>query len=250
VSSSRDIVRIARQRAGITQQQLADRSGHPRETIARWETGAREPSLATLQALVAACDLDLVIHLAERDPSLDGLVVDQLALSPTERLGRLMPAAVRDDTLRALRWLVEARTPLIVIGGVAAVLQGGPQQPGDAPVEFVSGDPFAMEAQLRDAGFVPSDTDERWADIDRRAPWVLPDGGTIALASNVPGTRDYADLRRSVRTVHLDDGTSVPVAHPRDLLRMADASPRESERARVPGLRALLAHTVDRRPQS
>lgn len=244
MSSSRDIVRIARQRAGITQQQLADRSGHPRETIARWETGAREPSLATVQALVGACDLDLVIHLAERDSSLDGLVVDQLALTPTERLGRLMPAAVRDDTLRALRWLAEARTPVIVIGGVAAVLQGGPQQPGDGQVEFVSGDPFAAEAAMRDAGLIPGDTDERWADLDRRARWTLPDGGTVALASNVPGTRDYPDLRRSAGIVQLDDGTRVPVAHPRDLLRMADASPRESERARVPGLRSLLSQQL------
>jgi transcriptional regulator with XRE-family HTH domain len=243
--SSRDVVRIARQRAGITQQQLADRSGYARETIARWETGAREPSLATLKALVAACDLDLVIHLAQKDPSLDALVDDQLALTPTERLGRLMPAAVRDDTLRALRWLADARTPIIVIGGVAAVLQGGPQRPSDGQVEFVSADPFAMEAHIRAAGFTPSDTDERWADIDRRAPWVLPEGGTIALASNVPGTRDYSDLRRSARTVELDDRTRVPVAHPRDLLRMADASPRESERARVPGLRALLSHLAD-----
>jgi transcriptional regulator with XRE-family HTH domain len=243
--SSRDIVRIARQRAGITQQQLADRSGHPRETIARWETGAREPSLATLKAVVAACDLDLVVHLAQRDPSLDALVGDQLTLTPTERLGRLMPAAVRDDTLRALSWLAAARTPIIVIGGVAAVLQGGPQQPGHGQVEFVSADPFAMEGQMREAGLTASDTDERWADIDRRAPWVLPDGGTIALASNVPGTRDYSDLRRSARTVELDNLTRVPVAHPRDLLRMADASPRESERARVPGLRALLSHLAD-----
>ena len=94
---------------------------------------------------------------------------------------------------------------------------------------------------MRDAGLVPRDTDERWADVDRRAPWVLPDGATIALASNVPGTGDYPDLRRSARTVELDR-TRVPVAHPRDLLRMADASPRESERARVPGLRALLSH--------
>jgi transcriptional regulator with XRE-family HTH domain len=243
--TSRDIVRIARQRAGITQQQLADRSGHPRETIARWETGAREPSLATLKALVAACDLDLVIHLAQKDPSLDELVVDQLALTPTERLGRLLPATAEDDTLRALRWIAEARTPVIVIGGVAAVLQGGPQQPGDGQVEFVSGDPFAAEAEMREAGLTPRDTDERWAGIDRRASWTLPDGGTIALASNVPGTRDYPDLRRSARTVQLDDGTSVPVAHPRDLLRMADASPRESERARVPGLRALLSQLDD-----
>jgi transcriptional regulator with XRE-family HTH domain len=243
--TSRDIVRIARQRAGITQQQLADRSGHPRETIARWETGAREPSLASLKALVAACDLELVIHLAQKDTSLDELVADQLALTPTERLERLMSTTATEGTLRALRWLAEARTPVIVIGGVAAVLQGGPQQPGDAQVEFVSGDPFAAEATMRGAGLIPRDTDERWADVDRRAPWGLPDGGRIALASNVPGTRDYPDLRRSARTVHLDDGTRVPVAHPRDLLRMADASPRESEWARVPGLRALLSQLDD-----
>jgi len=85
---------------------------------------------------------------------------------------------------------------------------------------------------------------------DRLERGTLPDGGTIALASNVSGTRDYPDLRRSARTAQLDDGTSVPVAHPRDLLRMADASPRESERARVPGLRALLSHTVDRTAQT
>lgn len=156
-----------------------------------------------------------------------------------------MPPAASDATLRALRWLADARTPAIVIGGVAAVLQGGPQQPGEGQVEFVSGDPFAAEAEMRDAGLIPRDTDERWADVDRRAPWVLPDGATIALAANVPGTGDYPDLRRGALTVELDDGTSVRVAHPRDLLRMADASPRESERARVPGLRALLSQLAD-----
>jgi transcriptional regulator with XRE-family HTH domain len=243
--TSRDIVRIARQRAGITQQQLADRSGHARATIARWETGAREPSLATLKALVADCDLELVIHLTRRDPSLDELVADQLALTPTERLERVIATTAMDGTLRALRWLAEARTPVIVIGGVAAVLQGGPQQPGDGQVEFVSGDPFAAEAAMRGAGLVLVDTDERWADDDRRAQWVLPGGGTIALASHVPGTRDFPDLRRSARTVQLDDGTTVPVAHPRDLLRMADASPRESEQARLPALRALLSRLDD-----
>jgi transcriptional regulator with XRE-family HTH domain len=241
---------MARQRAGITQQQLAERSGHPRETIARWETGAREPSLATLSALVAACDLELVIHLAQRDPSLEELVADQLELTAGERLARLMPAATRDDAIRALRWLAEARTPAIVIGGVAAALQGGPQRPDDGQVEFVSGDPYAIEAEMRAASLIPSDVDERWADVDRRAPWALPGGGTIVLASNVPGTGDYRDLRRSARTVELEDGTSVRVAHPRDLLRMADASPRESERARVPGLRALLSEPLDRGAQT
>ena len=36
---------------------------------------------------------------------------------------------------------------------------------------------------MRGAGLIPGDTDERWADVDRRAPWVLPGGGTIARRS-------------------------------------------------------------------
>jgi transcriptional regulator with XRE-family HTH domain len=239
--TSRDLVRIARQRAGLTQQQLAERSGHPRETIARWETGAREPSLASLQALVAASGLELVINLARRDSSLDELVGDQLDLAPTERLHRLLPPATAEDTLRAVEWLARARTPAIVIGDVAAVLQGAPQAPAGAGVDFVSGDPYGMEVEMRDAGLVPIDAEERWADVDSRASWALPEGGTLVLAANVPGTDDYRDLRRAAQTVLLD-GSRVQAAHPRDLLRMADASPRESQRARVPSLRALLSH--------
>jgi transcriptional regulator with XRE-family HTH domain len=190
--TSRDIVRIGRQRAGLTQQQLADRSGHPRETIARWETGAREPSLSTLRQLAEALDLDLVIHLAQRDQSLAEAVDDQLELPPIQRLERLLPSPSKDDTIRALRWLAGARTPIVVIGAVAAVLQGGPQRPGSGRVEFVSADPFAMDEEMRVGGLIAGDTEERWADVDARAIWKLPEGGTIALASGVPGTGDYA----------------------------------------------------------
>jgi transcriptional regulator with XRE-family HTH domain len=239
--TSRDIVRIARERGGLTQQQLADRSGHPRETIARWETGAREPSLSSLTRLVDAADLDLVIHLAKRDLSLGEAVEDLLELSPTARLGRLLPTATKENSLRALRWLAGAHTPLIVIGGVAAALQGGPQRPSRGCVEFVSADPISIDEEMRAGGLIPVNTDERWVSVDARASWVLPEGGTVALASNVPGTGDYRDLRRSAQTVELDGTAHVRVAHPRDLLRMADASPSESERARTPGLRALLA---------
>jgi transcriptional regulator with XRE-family HTH domain len=238
--TSRDIVNIARRRAGLTQQQLAARSGHPRETIARWETGAREPSLATLRQLAEAADLDLVVHLAQRDRSLGESVDDQLELPPTARLDRLLPRARKDDTLRALRWLAGARTPVIVIGAVAAVLQGAPQRPETGRVEFVSGDPFAMDEEMGAAGLIPSDTDERWADVDSRAVWTLPEGGAIALAADVPGTGDYRDLRRSAQSVDLGEDTRIAVAHPRDLLRIADASARGSEHERAPGLRALL----------
>ena len=237
--TSGDLVRIARQRAGITQAQLASRSGHSRESIARWETGTREPSLATLEGLAAACGLDLVVRLAERDPSLRELAADQLSLSPVDRL-KLLPADRRSDCLRALRWIAGATTPVIVVGPVAGVLQGEPQRPGDGHVDIVSADPFATEVELRASGLSPVDTDDRWATSDRREPWTLPRGGTITLARDLPGAHGYRDLRRSANRVVIDDRTAILAAHPRDLLRVADASPRDAERLRAPALRALL----------
>ncbi len=97
-----------------------------------------------------------------------------------------------------------------------------------------------MDDEMRTSGLIPGDREERWASVHTRALWSLPEGGTVALASNVPGTRDYRDLRRGAERVELDGTTPITVAHPRDLLRIADASPRQSERARAPGLRALL----------
>lgn len=232
---------IARQRAGLTQQQLADRSGHPRETIARWETGAREPSLASLQGVVAACGLDLIINLAQRDGTLDVLTADQLELAPVDRVKRLLPAAARRESLRALHWVARARSPVIAVGAIAGVLQGEPQRPGSGHVDIVAADTFAMEREMREGGLTAVDAEERWADVDRREPWTLPRGGTIVLVQDLPGTQGYRDLRRSAQEVEIENGLRIKVAHPRDLLRAADASGREGERARVPALRALLS---------
>jgi transcriptional regulator with XRE-family HTH domain len=246
---SSDIVRIARQRAGLTQEQLAERSGHPRTTIVRWESGAREPTLATLEQVVAACELDLVVQLAQRDSSLDELVRDQLALSPLGRLQALVSGDDLDRVLNALYWIGDARTPVVVVGAIAAALQGAPQRPDGTAVEIVSSDAFATEAEMHATGITPVDAPERWASVDRREPWSLRQGGTIALARDLPGTSGFSDLRRAAEVVEVQ-GERLTVAHPRDLLRLADASPRDSERARAPGLRALLLQRRDRRERA
>lgn len=126
---------------------------------------------------------------------------------------------------------------------MGAALLGAPQRPESSRVEFVAADPVAADRQLRAAGLVPVDVEDRWRESDSREPWTLPGGGTLAMARNVPGTGDYRDLRRSATPVTVDRRTTVLVAHPRDLLRIADASTRESERTRVPGLQALLEST-------
>lgn len=236
---TRDIVRIARQRAGLTQQQLAQRSGHPRETIARWEVGSREPSLKTLRSLAQAAGFELVISLSQHDESLGPLVRDQLALTPEQRLDALLPVAQVKSAREALRWIGRQRLPLVVVGAMAAALQGAPQRPGDGQVEVVADDPVMLIERLSQSAD-PIDSDERFAESDRRWPWVLPSGGIIVVASALSGSWDYRDLNQSASRVEIS-GAEISVAHPRDLLRLADASPRESERARAPSLRALLS---------
>jgi transcriptional regulator with XRE-family HTH domain len=242
---ARDVIRIARDQAGLTQAQLAARSGRARETIARWETGAQAPSLEAVSELVAKCELDLVLRLAKRDTTLVERVREQLALPTAKRLSRLLPSGSVADAKHALRWLSTARTPTLVIGQLGAAVLGAPQQPDTVRVEFVSADPISIDEEFRERGLSPVDADERWQEVDVREEWVLPHRGALALARRVPGTHDYPDLRRSALAIDIDAKTRILIAHPRDLLRIADASPRESERARVPGLQALLEATSE-----
>ncbi len=82
------MVREARGRAGLTQRQLAVRSGIPQETIARIERGRADPRVNTLDRLLAACEFGLEVM-----PRL-GIGVDRtqirelLKLTPSERLAR------------------------------------------------------------------------------------------------------------------------------------------------------------------
>ncbi len=86
------LIREARLRAGLTQQQLADRSGRERSVIARWEQGAVAPSLEALLAVIEACGFDLPLELAERDDSGNERLRKNARLSPERRVQRLLQA--------------------------------------------------------------------------------------------------------------------------------------------------------------
>ena len=61
--TSGTLIRQARTRAGLSQVQLAERSGKDRAQIARWERDAVTPSLETLRELLHACGFDLDLSL-------------------------------------------------------------------------------------------------------------------------------------------------------------------------------------------
>lgn len=94
------LIREARRRAGISQQELANRTGLQQPAIARWESGRVEPSLATVERLVGACGLELQLALADAGTTERLSALQNLALSPEERL---------DQLVRTVRFIEEGR---------------------------------------------------------------------------------------------------------------------------------------------
>jgi transcriptional regulator with XRE-family HTH domain len=55
------LIRGARQAAGITQLELADRAGTAQPAVAAYESGGKTPNLATLGRLLGACEHDIEV---------------------------------------------------------------------------------------------------------------------------------------------------------------------------------------------
>ena len=91
---SADLIREARLRAGLTQYELAERTGRDRSVIARWEQGVVAPSVETLVELVRACDFDLPLELVPYDAAGERLRKNAL-LSPERRVLRMLQARSR-----------------------------------------------------------------------------------------------------------------------------------------------------------
>jgi transcriptional regulator with XRE-family HTH domain len=95
------LLREARKRAGLSQAELARRTGRAQSAVARWERGDVEPRLSTLVELVRACGLELTVGLAEYDDSYLVQIDRMLALSPKERVLRGTRSAALLTELRS-----------------------------------------------------------------------------------------------------------------------------------------------------
>lgn len=206
-----DLVVLARRRAGLSQAQLAQRLGRAQSTIARWELGEMEPPFAAVIQLLAACDVEPTMDLANPDSSYLGHVDDQLRMPPSGRLARMG----RQEHVSAVMAIACAAPQAVLIGDVAAALVGGPLMlpRGHVVVQLCArpADRSAIESAAAGAGAVAE------------------------LIDVPPGTRGYRDLRRAA--VSLDvDGVAVLVAAPLDLVRIL--------RTAHDGLQALAVEAV------
>jgi transcriptional regulator with XRE-family HTH domain len=100
-------LRWARLTAGLSQRQLADRSGVPQSTVGRIEAGSIDPRVGTLSRLLRACGFDLEV--TERI----GQGIDRTLMHPTPPEGaedRLRRIGVEGRNVARLRTAVRVRS--------------------------------------------------------------------------------------------------------------------------------------------
>lgn len=83
-----DLIREARRREGLTQQELAERLGTTQSAIARLERGGTEPSYERVAEAVRACGMDLVPQLVRADDADWSVASTNLTIGPDARVRR------------------------------------------------------------------------------------------------------------------------------------------------------------------
>ena len=78
------LVRGMRERAGLTQRELAERLGTTQPAVSRWERGREEPRWSSLTAIARACGLTGSVVV---DDDVDRAQIrEHLAMTPADRL--------------------------------------------------------------------------------------------------------------------------------------------------------------------
>lgn len=87
-------IRLLRQQAGITQQELAVTAGTSQSTIAAYETGTKSPTLRTIEHLAGSIGMEMIATFVpamtredRRSLAFHGDIVDILRKSPDRVLG-------------------------------------------------------------------------------------------------------------------------------------------------------------------
>ncbi len=236
----RDLLRNARLRAGLSQTELAARSGVAQAQISRYESGLREPSLAVVQQLVQGCGLALSLQLFNEDGSLHELARDQRQLPAMARIASLLHDPDQLAALTAtLAVLPELPGGSVLIGAVASVLHGGPNRLTSGTLEIVPADLAVASEHLQEHGWLAGDIDDCYGPALGRQLHLHDCGhAAVDLTAQPAGTGGYRDLCREAEL--LPGAPPVAVASIRDLLRIAEASPWAQDGWRRVELRALL----------
>jgi len=253
------LIREARLRAGLTQQELADRSGRKRSVIARWERGAIEPSLETFFEIIGVCGFELPLELAPRDDSSFERLQKNALLSPERRVQRLLRASSQSeepfDPYALLAALERRQTSYVVVGAFGRIIQGAEETTNGIDVApSLRGENIRRLAlALDDLGATRADGEAVALDKsnihEMTTLELCSPKGTLKIVPEPAGTRGgYDDLRRAATQEPIGKGLRVAVASTADLARMLAALGRETDKLialrRVQALEQRVAHEL------
>jgi len=111
------LIHAARDRAALTQEQLAAAAGTSQAAVARYERGSIAPSVTVLTRLLAACGLEAQVELVPLYADLDSEIRACLDRAPADRLVDL-------GWDRFFENLAERRVRYVMGGEIAALLHG------------------------------------------------------------------------------------------------------------------------------
>ena len=95
-------IAILRKRRGLTQEKLAEKTGLSQNFIARLETGSKNPSIDTIEAIANAigCDIEEIVR---KDPDNTNIRTKDLH----NRLDKIIEMCGKEKTLKILRIIEE-----------------------------------------------------------------------------------------------------------------------------------------------
>ncbi|HEX4017753.1 MAG TPA: helix-turn-helix transcriptional regulator [Frankiaceae bacterium] len=154
---SAQLIRDARWLSCLTQAEMAQRAGVTRQMISAYESGARSPSVGTLDRLLAGCGVRLRLSMVP-EPGLEDVPTRKLLATPV--LERIELPLV--DALVDLADAVGDHRLFLVSGKAAARLHGACVRVEELEIWFSTKQPVAdIRAWLADAGIAetfPLDT--------------------------------------------------------------------------------------------
>ncbi|MEV4118975.1 helix-turn-helix transcriptional regulator [Micromonospora sp. NPDC049645] len=176
-------IRQQRQSRELSQCELAELAGISQATVARIEGGDRAPSIAVLERVLAAMDVQLVIGVEPLDAHLDARIDDLAAQPIAERIDGLG----LDELLDRL-----PDVPQVLTGSTAALLQGAP-----VPVD-------ALEIALRWRDAKPF---TRWLEANYGQRWNARWGefGGVWLEPEEPGEHRWSTRYGEIRATMCDE---------------------------------------------
>src|SRR6267378_6271539 len=101
--STAELLRQARERAGLSQRQLAQRAGTAQSVVARIERGLTSPSWDTLERLLEAAGYELVAQVEPR------VVVGSHMLDDVPRILRMTPEQRLEEVKNLSEFFAHAR---------------------------------------------------------------------------------------------------------------------------------------------